>query len=206
MTEATPATDGSATDLGTGAECLSPEGTITKTLQSPPHARDDEMPLPQATIDNIATALTAASYSYCAGRTHAFYHYPARFSPQIATAIVEAFSDPGDLVLDPFMGGGTTVIEALALGRQVLGVDINALAHFVTEVRTTPLSPADKAVVQAWAQECAEVFGGPEPDVAELPRIRNLPPAVELFMAGSLGRAADLRFPRQRAFARCKGG
>lgn len=203
MTEATPATDGSATDLGPAAECLSPEGTTTKTLQSPLQARDDEMPLPKATIDDIATALAAASYSYCAGRTHAFYHYPARFSPQIATAIVQAFSKPGDLVLDPFMGGGTTVIEALALGRLVLGVDINALAHFVTEVRTTPLSPADEEAVQAWSAQCAEMFGRGDSEAVELPRIRNLPPAVETFIAGSLEQAADLPYPRQRAFARC---
>jgi hypothetical protein len=42
-----------------------------------------------------------------AGHTHNFYRYPARFSPQFARAAVEAFSAPGDTVLDPFVGGGT---------------------------------------------------------------------------------------------------
>jgi hypothetical protein len=38
------------------------------------------------------------------------------------------------------MGGGTSIVEGLAQGRQMLGIDVNALAHFVTTVRTTPLS------------------------------------------------------------------
>lgn len=51
------------------------------------------------------------------GLTHNFYRYPARFSPQFARAAIEVFSEPGDVVLDPFMGSGTTLVEASALGR-----------------------------------------------------------------------------------------
>src|SRR5688572_5448436 len=50
--------------------------------------------------------------------THTFYRYPARFSPIFARAAIEAFTSPGDLVLDPFMGGGTTLVEASSIGRQ----------------------------------------------------------------------------------------
>lgn len=39
----------------------------------------------------------------------------------------------GKIVLDPFMGGGTTVVEALRLGCRVIGVDINPVAWFVTK-------------------------------------------------------------------------
>jgi DNA modification methylase len=74
------------------------------------------------------------------GLTHGFYLYPARFPPEIAHSVISAFSRPGDWVLDPFMGGGTSIVEGLAQGRQMLGIDVNALAHFVTTVRTTPLS------------------------------------------------------------------
>ena len=49
-----------------------------------------------------------------AGLTHNFYRYPARFSPEFAKQAILAFSKPDDLVLDPFMGGGTTLVEALA--------------------------------------------------------------------------------------------
>ena len=59
------------------------------------------------------------------GLTHTFYRYPARFSPQFAGAAIEAFSRPGDLVLDPYMGGATTIVEAIARGRQAVGCDLN---------------------------------------------------------------------------------
>ena len=43
------------------------------------------------------------------------------------------------IVLDPFMGGGTTVIEALRLGAKVIGIDINPVAWFVTKKEIEPL-------------------------------------------------------------------
>ncbi len=45
----------------------------------------------------------------------------------------------GKVVLDPFMGGGTTVIEALRLGCKVIGVDINPVAWFITKKEVEPL-------------------------------------------------------------------
>src|SRR5580704_17528874 len=68
------------------------------------------------------------------GLTHGYYKYPARFSPQFARSAIETFTRPGQLVLDPHVGGGTTVIEARATGREAVGVDISPLAEFVTRV------------------------------------------------------------------------
>jgi tRNA G10 N-methylase Trm11 len=44
------------------------------------------------------------------------------------------------VVLDPFVGGGTTLVESLALGSHGVGIDISALATFVSEVKTTLLT------------------------------------------------------------------
>lgn len=84
------------------------------------------------------------------GLSHSFYRYPARFSPLFARAAIAAFTDPGDVVLDPFMGGGTTLVEARAAGRLAIGTDINSLAVFVSSVKTTPLSDHDVDEVGAW--------------------------------------------------------
>lgn len=88
-----------------------------------------------------------------AGLTHDFYRYPACFSPAFARAVIRTFTRPGDLVFDPFMGGGTTLVEACALGRPSLGLDISALARFVASVKTTPLSWRDILEIERWAQQ-----------------------------------------------------
>lgn len=85
------------------------------------------------------------------GHTHDFYRYPARFSPQFARAAIEVFSTPGDVVLDPFMGGGTSAVESLVAGRRFIGCDINPLALFVSRAKTTPLSRSDAEELTEWA-------------------------------------------------------
>jgi len=53
----------------------------------------------------------------------------------------------GKVVLDPFMGGGTTVVEALRLGCKVVGIDLNPVAWFIvkTEVEPVDLKKLDEA-------------------------------------------------------------
>jgi hypothetical protein len=85
------------------------------------------------------------------GLTHSFYRYPARFSPQFARIAIEQLTRPGDFVFDPFMGGGTTLVEAFALGRRSAGFDISALAAFLTRVKTTLLTEADFRNAAEWA-------------------------------------------------------
>jgi adenine-specific DNA-methyltransferase len=51
--------------------------------------------------------------------------HPAQFPLDLINRIVLGFSNPGDLVLDPFVGSGTTAIASIAHGRRVLGFEIN---------------------------------------------------------------------------------
>src|ERR1019366_10242737 len=92
------------------------------------------------------------------GLTHNFYRYPARFSPQFAAAVVRSFSKPGDLVLDPYMGGGTAVVEGMAAGRFMVGNDLNSLAAFVARVKTTALTSADVKALKYWARKEVATF------------------------------------------------
>jgi len=92
-----------------------------------------------------------------AGLTHNFYRYPARFSPAFARAAIETFTKPGDLVLDPYVGGGTTLVEALALGRHGWGIDISQLAEFVATVKTTVLEEKEIGILAAWAADLPNV-------------------------------------------------
>jgi DNA methylase len=85
----------------------------------------------------IAAALDKSPVS---GLTHKFYKYPARFSSVLVQNVIGALSEPGDLILDPFMGSGTTLVEALAQGRSAIGADISSLATFVSQAKTTRIT------------------------------------------------------------------
>ena len=86
------------------------------------------------------------------GLTHTFYRYPARFSPEFVKESILSLSLEDDVVLDTFMGGGTTIVESLANGRRAIGIDINPLAHFITKVKTTPLSLQDEETIKKWTE------------------------------------------------------
>jgi hypothetical protein len=87
------------------------------------------------------------------GFTHGFYKYPARFSPSFVRAVIQAFTRPGDTVLDNHVGGGTTLVEAAVAGRHCIGVDISSLAEFVTRVKTTTFSARELKRLVDWAEQ-----------------------------------------------------
>lgn len=82
--------------------------------------------------------------------THGFYRYPARFGEVFVREAIAQFSRKGDVVLDPFCGGGTTIVEALSCGRKAIGADISPLAIFVARVKTTPLSERQLRAIGLW--------------------------------------------------------
>ena len=69
--------------------------------------------------------------------THSYHPFHAKFIPQIPRTIIEHLTKKGDIVLDPFCGSGTTLIEAHVLKRNVIGIDIAPLANLITKVKTT---------------------------------------------------------------------
>ena len=73
--------------------------------------------------------------------SHAWHPFPAKFPPQLPEFIIRELSDTGDLVLDPMLGSGTTLVEALRLGRRTVGCDIDPLARMIAEAKLTPIDP-----------------------------------------------------------------
>ncbi len=91
--------------------------------------------------------------------THGFHSYAGRMHPSIARGAIEAFSAPGDTVIDPFCGSGTVLVEALAAGRSAIGVDASALAVAIARVRSTVLGEETRARLVAEAARIAEESG-----------------------------------------------
>lgn len=64
--------------------------------------------------------------------------YRACFKPQLVEYFIDTLTKEGDTVLDPFMGRGTTVLQALLDNRNAYGSDINPLAKMLVEPRLLP--------------------------------------------------------------------
>lgn len=73
--------------------------------------------------------------------THSYHRYPAKFIPQIVDRLVSEYTKNGDVVLDPFGGCGTTLVESKLLGRDSIGIDVNPIAKLITQVKVTPIKP-----------------------------------------------------------------
>jgi hypothetical protein len=146
------------------------------------------------------------------GLTHGFYKYPARFSPVFARAAIDTLTEPGDVVLDPHVGGGTTLVEARAAGREAVGVDISPLAEFVARVKCIIFSEAELDALEAWAKRLPGVVDIQAPSVefseyAELGYYKHLDhPSRWRLRKGIeqvLASAIRLGTPRLEAFGRC---
>jgi hypothetical protein len=73
--------------------------------------------------------------------THDYHRYPAKFIPQLAERLIKENSYPGDLMCDPFMGSGTTLLEAIINSRRAYVSDINPVSVLISKAKTTPIEP-----------------------------------------------------------------
>jgi integrase len=139
------------------------------------------------------------------GLTHDFYRYPARFAPEFVRSVIAALISPADLIFDPFMGAGTTAVEALAAGRMFIGCDVNPLATFVAKVKTTPLDTADISAIREWnnALRPAVNLRALCDDDYYPTNIRNLPWTLRKTFGLALQTIPTLRIGKRQAFARC---
>jgi len=86
---------------------------------------------------------------------HGFHAYPARMHPITARRLVEAFSHPGERVLDPFCGSGTVLVEARIAGREAVGVDANPLAVRLARLKGRGTTPGERERIIVAAKEVA---------------------------------------------------
>jgi len=73
--------------------------------------------------------------------THPIHPYPAMMIPQVAGRLLDGYGKRNAVVLDPFCGSGTVLLEAVVRGHNAYGIDINPLSLLISKVKTTPLNP-----------------------------------------------------------------
>jgi modification methylase len=94
----------------------------------------------------------------------ASHRHPAKMLPALARRAIETYSDPGELVLDPMCGIGTTLVEACLLGRRAIGVEL--------EPRWAKLAEGNlKHTHRLAARSRAKVIEG---DARRLPRLLSV--------------------------------
>ena len=163
---------------------------------------------------NLQKVIIEAAHSRAqiSSLTHNYYKYPARFSPEFARTIIDIFTKSGDTVLDPFMGGGTTLIEGYARDRVTIGADISTLAEFVSQVKTTVLSARQIKQLKEWFLKLSDELNIHKPvnrheDWIEKGYQRNLNSKffwrIRKLVEQALNACADLEDDEQLRFARC---
>lgn len=83
--------------------------------------------------------------------THWIYPYKGKFHPQMIRALLNIIGlNPGDTVLDPFIGSGTTAVEAQLLGINCIGIDISPLCVIQSKVKTESIEVLQK--IKEWKE------------------------------------------------------
>lgn len=72
---------------------------------------------------------------------HSIHAFAAKFPAQLPRHFIEGLSEPGERVLDPMAGSGSTMLEGWLLGRKVVGVDLDPLARRQCLAKTTWVDP-----------------------------------------------------------------
>lgn len=113
--------------------------TIPQQIQEQVHAEGSpksyDKPLSKPTVAKAHTPI------------YTMHRFFARRPHNVFESLIKHYSNPGDIILDPFMGGGVTVAEALRARRRVVGVDLNPIACFIVDAEVSPikLSEVSKA-------------------------------------------------------------
>ena len=114
-------------------------------------------------------------------RLHPMCSYLASFPAALTHAFIARYSRPGDVVLDPFSGRGTTPLQACAEGRIGVGNDLNPFAHLLTAAKVEPATEAEARTrlttlrlrwagdADDWYQLALRVLGSAGPDGTRVP-------------------------------------
>lgn len=118
--------------LGTSAPQKAAANELLKEVEEfPPHAEIAHGDLLSLTLSTNTSGLT-----------HSLHRFPAKYIPQVPRWAIKNFATAESVVLDPFMGSGTTLVEALCAVNHSYGTDIDPLARLISAAKTGDFNPS----------------------------------------------------------------
>lgn len=154
---------------------------------------------------DLFESLRTVDWNFSSAKTdyyaHSIHPYPAKFIPQIPSALISRLSSHGDLVWDPFGGSGTTALEALLLGRRAISTDINPVAEVIGKAKTTTLTPEIEVELNQLVTELRMLTSSPhriqealEPLHGDRSRVPEIPNHEKWFTPEATAELSYLRF------------
>lgn len=113
-----------------------------------------ETPTLQALVEQRHASLRGVEQSRQATRygLHGIHEYKGKFNPQVVRALTNVVDPDAAVLVDPFCGSGTSLIEAVRLGMSAVGVDRSPMAVFLASAKAKALAEPDhEAVREAFA-------------------------------------------------------
>lgn len=105
--------------------------------------------------------------------THNFHPYPAKYIPQIPGSILDRYTlEKNAVVLDPFAGSGTTLIESIIRGYDAIGIDSNPISALISKVKSTPLNDIERSLISIFMDDLSSEIDKGVFEV-ELPDFKN---------------------------------
>jgi DNA modification methylase len=94
----------------------------------------------EETLSGLLTRDLAFQGQKTAYASHNIHAFAAKFPPQLPRLFIQELTLPGESVLDPMVGSGTTLVEAVLADRCGIGFDLDPLATLVSMVKTRPIN------------------------------------------------------------------
>lgn len=110
----------------------------------------------------------------------AIHWHPGRFASQLPASLIGLLSLPGDIVLDPFVGSGTTLVESQRLRRRSIGIDISPVSCLIARSKTlnTPAQHVIEAIA-AVSEDATALIGVQQPLSRARTPFAQIPRAVQ---------------------------
>lgn len=96
------------------------------------------------------------------------HSYPAKYTVEMLEYYINKYTKENDIILDPFVGSGTTLLAARWMNRESIGFDINPVAYQISKVKTNTYTNDDNKKIEKIVKKISDFFKNIEKENFEL--------------------------------------